>query len=79
MQLLMLNRPVSARRRGMPGIAMFGKHFFRRFWQPASADYGTATLGEDTVGEVSAEMQLGFTDEANKATSTLLRVPRPRC
>jgi len=51
MYLPMLRRPVAARRRGMPGIAMLGKHFFRRFWQAASADYGTATLGEDTVGE----------------------------
>src|SRR5260370_12347408 len=47
----MLSRPVAARRRGMPEIAMFGKHFFRRFWQPASADYGTAPLCEDIVGE----------------------------
>ena len=68
----------------MPGIAMLGKHFFRRFWQPASADYGPATLYEDiNVGEKpSAEMQQQYSDEANndanKATSTLSRVPRPR-
>jgi hypothetical protein len=53
------------------------------FWQPASADYGAATLCEDiNVGEKSsAEMQRRFTDEANneadKATSTLSRVSRP--
>src|SRR5437868_15455663 len=31
----MLSRLVSARRRGMPGIAMFGKHFFLK--DPAEA------------------------------------------
>ena len=61
----------------MPGIAMLGKHFFRRFWQPASADYGATTLYEDiNVGQKSsAEMQQQYSDEASKATSTLSRVP----
>src|SRR6266581_5979694 len=31
----MLSRPVHARRRGMPGIAMLGKHFFQK--DPAEA------------------------------------------
>jgi hypothetical protein len=30
MYLPMLRRPVAARRRGMPGIAVFGKHFFKK-------------------------------------------------
>ena len=38
MSLPMLSRPVHARRRGMPGIAMLGKHFFSRFLQPAFAE-----------------------------------------
>jgi hypothetical protein len=51
----MLSRPVSARMRGMPGIAIFGKHFFKQILGARLADYGTTTLYEDiNVGEKSS-------------------------